>query len=49
MAKYWGATGVTLGYFCTNGIFGLGFGTFIFVTKRRQWHKTAAFEEASTL
>ena len=49
MAKYWGATGVTLGYFCTNGIFGLGFGTFIFVTKRRQWHKTAAFEEASIL
>jgi hypothetical protein len=49
LGKFWGATGVTLGYFCTGGIFALGYGTFIFITKRRQWHKTAAFEEASTL
>ena len=49
MGKYWGATGVTLGYFCLTVTIGLGFGTYIFITKRRQWHKTAAFEEANTL
>jgi hypothetical protein len=49
LGKFWGATGVTLGYFCTGGIFALGFGTYIFITKRRQWHAAAAFEEASTL
>jgi preprotein translocase subunit YajC len=38
---------VTLGYFYTSGIFGLGFGIFIFMIKRRQWHKTSAFEEVS--
>jgi len=48
-AKVWGATGVTVGYFCTSGIFGLAFGTYIFITKRQQWHKTAAIEESSTL
>ena len=49
MGKFWGAGGVTLGYFCTGGIFGLGYGTFVFITKRRQWHKSSAFEESSTL
>jgi hypothetical protein len=49
LGRFWGASGVTLGYFCTSGIFGLAFGTYIFVTKRRQWHKTAALEESSTL
>ena len=49
MGKFWGAQGVILGYFCTSGIFGLAFGTYIFITKRRQWHKASASEESSTL
>jgi hypothetical protein len=49
LGKVWGASGVTLGYFCTSGIFGLAFGTYIFITKRKQWHKSSALEEASTL
>ena len=49
MGKFLGAPGVTLGYFCTSGIFGLAFGTYIFITKRKQWHKTAACEESTTL
>jgi hypothetical protein len=49
LGKLWGAAGVTIGYFCTSGIFGLCFGTFIFITKRRQWHKSSISEEASTL
>jgi hypothetical protein len=42
LGKLWGAQGVTLGYFCTSGIFGLSFGTYIFITKRRQWHSLCA-------
>ena len=49
LGRFWGASGVTLGYFCTSGLFGLAFGTYIFVTKRRQWHKISASEELSTL
>jgi hypothetical protein len=49
MGKFWGATGMTLGYFCTSGIFGLVFGTSIFITKRRQWHQASYIEESSTL
>jgi hypothetical protein len=49
MAKSLGARGVTFGYFCTSGIFGLGFGTFIFITKRNQWHHTSHLEAADTL
>lgn len=48
LGRPWGAAGVTIGYFFTNGICGLCFGTFIFVTKRRQWHKTSAFEKTRT-
>jgi hypothetical protein len=49
MGKFWGATGVTLGYFCTGGVFGLAFGTYVFITKRKQWHKASTLEESSTL
>jgi hypothetical protein len=50
MGKFWGASGVTLGYFCSSGIFGLAIiGTYIFITMRRQWHKTASLEESYTL
>jgi hypothetical protein len=49
LGRLWGAAGVTLGYFCTSGIFGLAFGTYIFITKRKQWHQTSVLEEASIL
>jgi hypothetical protein len=49
LGKVWGASGVTLGYFFTSGVFGLTYGTYIFTTKRRQWHKTSAFEGINAL
>jgi O-antigen/teichoic acid export membrane protein len=49
LGKLWGALGVTLGYFCTSGIFGLAFGTYIFITKRRQWHSEPVPEDSGTL
>jgi hypothetical protein len=49
LGKSWGAPGVTLGYFFTSGIFGLAFGTFIFISKRRQWHKAPSTVEPDTL
>jgi hypothetical protein len=47
LGKYWGAPGVTIGYFWTSGVFGLAYGTFIFITKRQQWNKASALEESS--
>jgi hypothetical protein len=47
LSKPWGAPGVTVGYFCTSGLFGLAWGTFIFITKRRQWHSVPVGQEAS--
>jgi O-antigen/teichoic acid export membrane protein len=47
LGKLWGAQGVTLGYFCTSGVFGLAFGTYIFITKRRQWHDLLPVQERS--
>jgi len=38
LGKYFGVGAVTVGYFAIGGIFGLATGTYIFVTKRRQWH-----------
>ncbi len=49
LARFWGAPGVTLGYFCTSGVFGLAFGTYIFVTKRRQWHSASFLEDSTSL
>jgi hypothetical protein len=37
-SKYWGAQGLTLGYFFTGGAFYLAGGTFIFARYRRLWH-----------
>jgi hypothetical protein len=39
LGKYFGVGAVTVGYFCIGGIFGLLTGTYIFLTKRRQWHR----------
>ncbi len=49
MGKNWGASGVIIGYLCTSGIFGLAFGSYIFVSKRRQWHQALPFEVQNTL
>jgi hypothetical protein len=49
LGKLWGAAGVTMGSFFLTATIGLGFGTYIFITKRRQWHETAVFKESSTL
>lgn len=38
LAKSWGASGVTVGYFCTNGIVGLALATYVFINKRAEWH-----------
>ncbi len=39
LARFWGANAVVVGYFMIGGLGGLGTGTYIFVTKRRQWHR----------
>jgi len=49
LGKLWGAQGVTIGYFCTSGVFGFAFGTYLFITKRRQWHTAPSLEGSSTL
>jgi hypothetical protein len=36
--RYWGAAGVTIGYFVCGGMIYLAGGTFIFVRSRRTWH-----------
>jgi hypothetical protein len=36
--RFWGATGVTIGYFFCGGLLYLGGGTLIFVKFRSRWH-----------
>lgn len=43
--KLWGAQGVSIGYFFTSGLFGLTFGTFIFISKRKEWHTSSSYQE----
>jgi hypothetical protein len=38
LGKFQGANAVTVGYFVIGGLFGLAAGTYIFITKRREWH-----------
>jgi hypothetical protein len=38
LAKFWGANAVVVGYFVLGGIVSLCAGTYVFVTKRRDWH-----------
>lgn len=38
LGKYWGANAVAAGNFVFGGLFGLASGTYIFITKRREWH-----------
>jgi hypothetical protein len=42
MAKYWGANEVALGIFLLTALLGLPWGTYIFISKRRQWHRSSA-------
>lgn len=38
--RWWGATGVTVGYFLCGGVVNLAGGTYIFVRARRIWHSS---------
>lgn len=38
LGKYIGVGAVTVGYFLIGGLFGIASGTYIFLTKRREWH-----------
>jgi hypothetical protein len=38
LGKYIGVDAVTVGYFFIGGLFGIASGTYIFLTKRREWH-----------
>ena len=38
LGKWWGAAGVTVGYFFTSGVLGVSMGTWIFLRKRSRWH-----------
>ena len=38
LGKYVGANAVTIGYFAVCAVFGLPSATYIFITKRREWH-----------
>jgi uncharacterized membrane protein len=40
--KLWGAAGVTIGYFIASGVVGLAVGSLIFISKRREWHRSPA-------
>ena len=39
LGRYVGAGAVAAGYFGLTAVFGLPLGTYIFVTKRREWHR----------
>jgi hypothetical protein len=38
LGRFWGANAVTVGYFAITAVFGLPTGTYIFLTRRREWH-----------
>lgn len=46
-AKRWGTAGVTIGYFVLGGIMRLSAGTFVFFSKRREWHSDSLEVEPS--
>ena len=41
LGRTFGARGMAVGYFCVTGCFGLGWSTWIFLTKRREWHSVS--------
>jgi hypothetical protein len=38
LGKFYGAMGMMLGYLAINMFLGVGYGTFIFTSKRKEWH-----------
>jgi hypothetical protein len=42
LARLWGATGVTIGYFLCGGVLNFVGATYIFIKKRRLWHAAPA-------
>jgi len=38
LGRFWGANAVTVGYFMITAAFGLPWGTYVFLTKKREWH-----------
>jgi len=48
VARIWGANAVALGIFLLTALFGLPWGTYIFITKRKQWHGVPALRTAVT-
>jgi hypothetical protein len=38
LGRFWGANAVTVGYFLIGALVGLPWATYIFITKRREWH-----------
>lgn len=38
LARVWGANGVAVGYFLLGGVLSITWGSYIFVTKRREWY-----------
>lgn len=49
LARSWGASGVTVGYFCTSGIVGLALATYVFITKRMEWHGSSPAQRQGAL
>lgn len=46
-ARYWGITGVVIGYLCCGGIFYLAGGTFIFTRCRQLWHSDISASDST--
>ena len=38
LARFYGANAVTIGYFVFGGLLSIAWGTYVFVTKRREWY-----------
>jgi len=45
LGRAYGAMGMTVGYFSLGGLLGLGWGTWIFINKRREWHTAVKYEK----
>jgi hypothetical protein len=38
LGKFYGVNGMMIGYLAINALIGVGYGSFVFVRKRREWH-----------
>jgi hypothetical protein len=48
LGRYVSANAVVIGYFVGSGILSLAFGSYVFVSKRRDWHSPTRFRNASS-